>query len=77
MNDTTGESAPTTLEAVDIVGILELLPHRYPFLLVDRIRDIDGVRSCISGKNVSFNEPQFTGLFLIPPIFPAVLICQG
>ena len=43
--------------------ILELLPHRYPFLLVDRIVDIDGDESCVGIKNVTMNEPQFTGHF--------------
>ncbi|HYF53443.1 MAG TPA: 3-hydroxyacyl-[acyl-carrier-protein] dehydratase FabZ, partial [Salinarimonas sp.] len=54
---------PTRLETADILRILELLPHRYPFLLIDRIIDIDGDRSCIGIKNVTINEPQFTGHF--------------
>lgn len=80
MSDTTGaggDTAKTVLEAVDIVEILALLPHRYPFLLVDRIRDIDGDRSCIGIKNVTFNEPQFTGHFPTRPIFPGVLMVEG
>src|SRR5918912_599744 len=67
----------TTRESVDIVKILELLPHRYPFLLVDKIRDIDGDRSCIGIKNVTFNEPQFTGHFPTRPVFPGVLLIEG
>ena len=51
--------APTTLQTADILKILELLPHRYPFLLVDKIIEIDGDKSCIGIKNVTFNEPQF------------------
>jgi len=54
---------PTALAAADIVKILALLPHRYPFLLVDRIVEISGDDSCIGIKNVTFNEPQFTGHF--------------
>jgi 3-hydroxyacyl-[acyl-carrier-protein] dehydratase len=68
---------PTKLDSADIVRIMELLPHRYPFLLVDRIVEIDGDRSCIGIKNVTFNEPQFTGHFPTRPIFPGVLLIEG
>jgi 3-hydroxyacyl-[acyl-carrier-protein] dehydratase len=67
----------TALQSADIIKILDLLPHRYPFLLVDRIIDIDGDRSCIGIKNVTFNEPQFTGHFPSRPIFPGVFIVEG
>ena len=72
MNDT-----PEKLDSADIIKILELLPHRYPFLLVDRIVDIDGDRSCVGIKNVTFNEPQFTGHFPSRPVFPGVLLIEG
>jgi 3-hydroxyacyl-[acyl-carrier-protein] dehydratase len=65
------------LESADIVKVLDLLPHRYPFLLVDRIIDIDGDNSCIGIKNVTFNEPQFMGHFPNHPIFPGVLLIEG
>ena len=68
---------PTTLDSADITKILELLPHRYPFLLVDKILDIDGDRSCIGIKNVTFNEPQFTGHFPKRPVFPGVFLIEG
>jgi 3-hydroxyacyl-[acyl-carrier-protein] dehydratase len=69
--------APTTLQTADIMEILELLPHRYPFLLVDKIIEIDGDRSCIGIKNVTFNEPQFTGHFPSRPIFPGVFLIEA
>jgi 3-hydroxyacyl-[acyl-carrier-protein] dehydratase len=68
---------PKKLDSADIVKGLDLLPHRYPFLLVDRIVDIDGDRSCIGIKNVTFNEPQFTGHFPTRPVFPGVLLIEG
>jgi 3-hydroxyacyl-[acyl-carrier-protein] dehydratase len=67
----------TTLGSADIVKVLELLPHRYPFLLVDRIIDMDGDNSCIGIKNVTFNEPQFTGHFPSTPVFPGVFLIEG
>jgi 3-hydroxyacyl-[acyl-carrier-protein] dehydratase len=71
------QTAPATLEAADIMKIMELLPHRYPFLLVDRIRDIRGDISCVGVKNVTANEPQFMGHFPSRPIFPGVLLIEG
>ena len=67
----------TTLEAVDIVRILDLLPHRYPFLLVDRIVSIDGNRSAVGIKNVTMNEPHFQGHFPGRPVMPGVLIIEA
>ncbi|GAB4231039.1 MAG: 3-hydroxyacyl-ACP dehydratase FabZ [Methyloligellaceae bacterium] len=66
-----------TLEAIDIVRILQLLPHRYPFLLVDRITNIDGDRFGIGIKNVTINEPFFQGHFPQHPIMPGVLLIEG
>src|SRR5262245_59624535 len=67
----------TTLEAVDIAAILKALPHRYPFLMVDRIINIRGDRGGIGIKNVTANEPQFMGHFPGNPVFPGVLIIEG
>ena len=68
---------PNQLESADILRIMEALPHRYPFLLVDKIIEIDGDRSCIGIKNVTMNEPQFMGHFPARPLFPGVLIVEG
>jgi len=65
------------LEAVDILKLLRLLPHRYPLLLVDRIVEIDGDDSAIGIKNVTFNEPHFQGHFPDHPVMPGVLIIEA
>ena len=67
----------TTLDSADIHMILKALPHRYPFLLVDRIRDIDGDRSCVGIKNVTATEPHFQGHFPDFPVMPGVLVIEG
>ena len=61
----------------DIQKILELLPHRYPFLLVDKIIDMKGDESCIGIKNVTINEPQFMGHFPERPVMPGVLLIEA
>jgi 3-hydroxyacyl-[acyl-carrier-protein] dehydratase len=71
------DDAPKTFEAVDIMKLLAYLPHRYPFLLVDRIIAADGDDSCIGIKNVTFNEPQFQGHFPNQPVMPGVLLIEG
>ncbi|HEY2227024.1 MAG TPA: 3-hydroxyacyl-ACP dehydratase FabZ [Xanthobacteraceae bacterium] len=71
-------SAPaTTHEAADIATILKALPHRYPFLMVDRIISMRGDESAIGIKNVTINEPQFLGHFPGNPVFPGVLMIEG
>jgi 3-hydroxyacyl-[acyl-carrier-protein] dehydratase len=65
------------LESADIATVLKMLPHRYPFLLVDRVIDIDGDDSGIGIKNVTFNEPHFQGHFPGNPVFPGVLMIEG
>lgn len=69
--------ARTTLEATDIALILKSLPHRYPFLMVDRIIEMRGDEFAIGIKNVTFNEPQFLGHFPDFPVFPGVLMIEG
>ena len=71
------ENATATLEAAGICDVLKALPHRYPFLMVDRIVNIRGEESAVGIKNVTFNEPQFVGHFPGNPIFPGVLLIEG
>jgi beta-hydroxyacyl-[acyl carrier protein] dehydratase FabZ len=71
------DGASTSLESLDILKLLELLPHRYPFLMVDRIIEIDGDNSAIGIKNVTFNEPHFMGHFPSRPVMPGVLIIEA
>ena len=63
--------------AADIQEILRLLPHRYPFLLIDRVIDIRGEDHGIGIKNVTMNEPHFTGHFPDNPVMPGVLMVEG
>ena len=67
----------TTIEAARVKEILEALPHRYPFLMVDRVIEMKGDDSAIGIKNVTFNEPQFMGHFPGNPVFPGVLMIEG
>ncbi|MGB0905222.1 MAG: 3-hydroxyacyl-ACP dehydratase FabZ, partial [Mangrovicoccus sp.] len=65
---------PTT---ADIDLIQRIIPHRYPFLLVDKVRDIVANKSAVGIKNVTMNEPQFTGHFPATPVFPGVLMVES
>jgi 3-hydroxyacyl-[acyl-carrier-protein] dehydratase len=69
--------APITIETVDIGTILKTLPHRYPFLLIDRVIEIRSDFSGIGIKNVTMNEPQLAGHFPNRPIYPGVLMIEG
>lgn len=62
---------------IDINGIQDILPHRYPFLLVDRIIEIEEGKRAVGIKNVTINEPFFTGHFPGNPIMPGVLIVEA
>lgn len=65
------------LKVVEIEEIMRLLPHRYPFLMVDRVLDFEEGKWLTAVKNVSVNEPCFTGHFPNQPIFPGVLIMEA
>ena len=62
---------------VDLQRILKLLPHRYPFLMIDKVRELEPKKRIVAIKNVSNNEPQFQGHFPGRPIMPGVLILEG
>lgn len=65
------------METLDIHQILELLPHRYPFLLIDRVTKIVPKEELIAIKNVTINEPFFQGHFPARPVMPGVLILEA
>ena len=77
-NETSDDRAnPGVKRRFDVQAIMKSLPHRYPFLMVDRIIEaIDDV-SCIGIKNVTINEPHFPGHFPGQPVMPGVLIIEG
>jgi len=65
------------MSVMDNVEIQSILPHRYPFLLVDRIRELDPDRRIVGIKNVTINEPFFQGHFPGRPVMPGVLILEA
>lgn len=67
----------TEKTSVDIMRIMEMIPHRYPFLLVDKVEDILVGESAIGIKNVTINEPFFPGHFPTKPVMPGVLIVEA
>ncbi len=62
---------------MNINEVKNFLPHRYPFLLVDRVLELEVGKSLVAIKNITFNEPQFTGHFPSQPIMPGVLIVEA
>jgi 3-hydroxyacyl-[acyl-carrier-protein] dehydratase len=79
MSDSTSITAePVTAGApLDIVQIQQILPHRYPFLLIDRIVEMERTKRIVALKNVTINEPFFQGHFPALPIMPGVLVVEA
>ena len=67
----------STVEAIDVNRIMEMIPHRYPFLMIDRVVDIVPDMKATGVKNVTINEPYFAGHFPERPVMPGVLIIEA
>ncbi|MGY6697896.1 MAG: 3-hydroxyacyl-ACP dehydratase FabZ [Roseinatronobacter sp.] len=67
----------TVPSEADLATIMKIIPHRYPFLLVDKVRDVVARDSAVGIKNVTFNEPHFQGHFPGAPIMPGVTIIEA
>lgn len=66
-----------TIEFIGIEEIMRMIPHRYPFLMIDAVKDVQLGKSAVGIKNVTFNEPQFQGHFPDKPIMPGVLLVEA
>jgi 3-hydroxyacyl-[acyl-carrier-protein] dehydratase len=71
------QSSPDQAVSLDIMGVMRLLPHRYPFLLVDRVLECHKGESIRAVKNVTVNEPFFPGHFPHRPVMPGVMIIEA
>ncbi len=74
---TTTDAAPTAKLGMDLAEIFKILPHRYPFLLIDRVIEIERMKRIVALKNVTITEPFFQGHFPDKPIMPGVLIVEA
>ena len=78
MNDVSPrEAEAVTGIEIDITRIMEMIPHRYPFLMIDRVVDVISNASAVGVKQVSYNEPYFQGHFPQRPVMPGVLIVEA
>jgi 3-hydroxyacyl-[acyl-carrier-protein] dehydratase len=77
MQKMTESDTPGELGSADVMRVMQLLPHRYPFLLVDKIRDMVRDETAVGIKNVTINEPFFQGHFPKYPVMPGVLIIEA
>lgn len=73
----TPEAPPASQGSMDLGDILKILPHRYPFLLIDRVLELERMKRIVALKNVTVNEPFFQGHFPEAPIMPGVLIVEA
>ncbi|WP_040507677.1 3-hydroxyacyl-ACP dehydratase FabZ [Gluconobacter morbifer] len=69
--------SPQVPESIDIMQIMQAIPHRYPFLLIDRMEGIKAGEAAVGVKNVTVNEPFFQGHFPARPVMPGVLIVEA
>jgi 3-hydroxyacyl-[acyl-carrier-protein] dehydratase len=74
---TTTEGVRRSTTVMEIGDICKILPHRYPFLLIDRVLELERMKRIVALKNVTFNEPYFQGHFPEKPIMPGVLIVEA
>jgi len=79
MSNDTRAAAETVKQSkvIDIRRIMQMIPHRYPFLMIDRVVDVIAGESCVGIKNVTINEPFFGGHFPQRPVMPGVLIIEA
>ena len=75
--DQTPDAQPARSTTMDILEIMSLLPHRYPFLLIDRVVEMERKQRIVAIKNVTINEPHFQGHFPDYPIMPGVLMVEA
>jgi len=75
--DQIADEQPAPRTTMDILEIMSLLPHRYPFLLIDRVIEMERKQRIVAIKNVTINEPHFTGHFPDYPIMPGVLTIEA
>lgn len=77
MDSTPSESPSSLTTPMDIVQIQRILPHRYPFLMIDRVLEVERMKRIVAIKNVTVNEPWFHGHFPGHPLMPGVLIIEA
>lgn len=72
-----GDTTQREIAEIDIMRVMQLIPHRYPFLMIERVVDVVPYESAVGIKNVSINEPHFQGHFPSRPVMPGVLIIEA
>ena len=75
--ETPTAAAPPAKTTMDILELMAIMPHRYPFLLIDRVIEMEGNQRIVAIKNVTINEPHFQGHFPNYPIMPGVLMVEA